>query len=83
LGRCRARRPARDFGLIHRDLGPAALDAALAAYRPEPDASAALRDRALFHARCGLLEDLAFGLQSDRPRYVENSLAALAWLLPA
>jgi aminoglycoside phosphotransferase (APT) family kinase protein len=74
--------PARDFGLLHRDLGPTALDAALAAYRPGPDAAAALQDRALFYARCALLEDLAFGLEAHRPRYVEKSLAALAWLFP-
>ncbi|GIF72011.1 phosphotransferase family protein [Asanoa siamensis] len=64
--------PAYDFGLIHRDLGPAALDAALARYGPD----AALRERAVFYARCTLFEDLAYG----RAPYVAKSLAALDWL---
>ncbi|HWT26168.1 MAG TPA: aminoglycoside phosphotransferase family protein [Solirubrobacteraceae bacterium] len=70
--------PARDFGLIYRDLGPAAAAAAFSAYGP--DAAVALRDRAVFHARCALLEDLAFGLENGREPYVEKSLAGLAWL---
>jgi aminoglycoside phosphotransferase (APT) family kinase protein len=40
--------PARDFGLVHRDLGPAALAAALTNY-PAGD-TAALRERAAFYA---------------------------------
>ena len=56
--------PARDFGLVLRDLGPAALDVALAAYRPGDPAS--LRERARFYAVAALLEDLAFGLETGR-----------------
>jgi NADP-dependent 3-hydroxy acid dehydrogenase YdfG len=76
--------PARGFGLIHRDLGRAALDAALAAYERQSDA-AGLRERARFYACCALLEDLAYGLERDDARYVEKSLAALALrlLIPA
>ena len=69
--------PAYDLGLILRDLGPRGLDAAL---RDRGGADAALRDRAVFHARCGLIENLAYGLQSDRRAYVDKSLAAMAWL---
>ncbi|ONI72185.1 hypothetical protein BWI15_19130 [Kribbella sp. ALI-6-A] len=65
--------PARDFGLILRDLGPAALDAALARCPGGDD----LRDRAWFYARCSLLEDLHYGLQTDRTPYAEKSLAGL------
>jgi aminoglycoside phosphotransferase (APT) family kinase protein len=61
--------PAHDLGLLLRDLGTAPLDA----YR----ASAELRERALFHARCGLLADLAYGARTGRAAYTRNSLAAL------
>lgn len=74
--------PARDLGLLHRDLGAAAVDAALAASDRHPGEHAALRARALFYARCGLLEDLAFGLRSERPEYVDKSLIAFGWLFP-
>ena len=72
--------PARDFGLIHRDLGPEALDAALAAFAMPPGEEEGFRRRVLFHARCALLEDLAFGVRNDRPTYVDKSLAGLSWL---
>ena len=65
--------PARDFGLILRDLGPAAFDAAL-------PAGESLRDRAQFYARCSLLEDLHYGLETNRAPYVDKSLAALDWV---
>jgi aminoglycoside phosphotransferase (APT) family kinase protein len=65
--------PARDFGLILRDLGPAAFDAALPAGK-------SLRDRARFYARCSLLEDLHYGLETNRAPYVDKSLAALDWV---
>lgn len=70
--------PARDLALPYRDLGPAALTAALAAYgRPQPDA---LRDRAVLYARCGALEDLAYGLQTGQAAYIGKTLASLDWL---
>ncbi|MGW1345551.1 phosphotransferase family protein [Kribbella sp. NPDC002412] len=68
--------PARDLGLILRDLGPAAYDAA-ASRLP---ADEGLADRAWFYARCSLLEDLHYGLEADRPTYVEKSLPAADWL---
>lgn len=72
--------PARDLGIILRDLGPPALDAAAASYGLtfEDDD----RERAVFHARCKLLEDIAFGLETGASRYLENGLAHLTWLFP-
>jgi aminoglycoside phosphotransferase (APT) family kinase protein len=71
--------PARDFGLLLRDLGDHALTSALAAYGPSHEPDALVR-RARFHARCSLFEDLAYGLANNRPEYVTKSLAGLAWL---
>ncbi|MFC3993963.1 phosphotransferase family protein [Actinoplanes siamensis] len=65
--------PAYDFGLLFRDLGPAALSGL------DP----ARRERAVFYARCGLLEDLAYGIESGQRRYADRSLAALSWVFPA
>ena len=69
--------PAYDFGLLYRDLGPAALDAATRSY-----GAAMSRERAVFYARCSVFEDLAYGLGNGRDPYVEKSSAALAWLFP-
>ncbi len=70
--------PAGDLGRILRDLGPAALDAALAALAPpEPGPT---RTRVAFRARCGALEDMAYGLDADRPAYVARSVTAMGWL---
>jgi aminoglycoside phosphotransferase (APT) family kinase protein len=73
--------PARDFGLLFRDLGPAALTAALTSYQAGD--TAALRERAAFYARCGLLEDLAYGTRTGLSAYTDKSLTALHWLFPA
>ena len=75
--------PAVDFGLLYRDLGPAAAHAAMGSYQTEATDLAALEERARFYARCSVFEDLAYGLQTGRDRYVDKSLAALAWLFPA
>jgi aminoglycoside phosphotransferase (APT) family kinase protein len=72
--------PAHDFGLIERDLGPAALAAALDAYGEH---DAALRERAGFHARCTLFEDLAYAVDNGRAAHVGHCLAALARLFAA
>lgn len=74
--------PAYDFGLIYRDLGPAALRAAIGSYRTGTHDLAALSDRAVFYARCGVLEDLAYGIETRRDKYLDNSLGALHWLFP-
>ncbi len=72
--------PAYDLGLLYRDLGPGALDAALRAYHPGDLAE--IRARAVFYARCAALEDLAYGLASDHDEYAAKTLSALPWLWP-
>jgi aminoglycoside phosphotransferase (APT) family kinase protein len=64
--------PARDFGLVYRDLGEAALRAAVS--------GATLRQRAVFYGRCSVFEDLAYGIQTGRDRYTEKCLTAMDWL---
>ncbi|MFD3917730.1 phosphotransferase family protein [Streptomyces sp. NPDC058595] len=71
--------PARDFGLLYRDLGATALHSALRSYGAR---DGAIRDRAAFYARCGVLEDMAYGIETGRAAYLDKSLAALAWLYP-
>jgi aminoglycoside phosphotransferase (APT) family kinase protein len=75
--------PAYDFALVYRDLGPIALRAAMDRYRTEANDIAALRERAVFFARCSVFEDLAYGVESGRDRYVDAGLNALEWLFPA
>ncbi|WP_413449905.1 phosphotransferase [Georgenia phoenicis] len=71
--------PARDLGLIYRDLGPQGLDAALTVYGEVGDD---VVRRAELYARCGALEDLAYGLQTSRTGYVTKTLRSLTWLFP-
>lgn len=75
--------PAYDFGLLYRDLGPAAARVAIRSCRTNADDVAALRQRATFYARCSVLEDLAYGIGTGQERYVDKSLAAMEWLFPA
>ena len=70
--------PAYDFGLLQRDLGPAALESALANF--PADQRDAIRVRAEFYARCSVLEDLAWGDAAGREPYVRKGLEALGWL---
>ncbi|MFI6454796.1 phosphotransferase family protein [Streptosporangium amethystogenes] len=72
--------PAYDFGLLYRDLGPVALDAALGGYRSGD--LTALRERAVFYARCSLFEDLAYGIETGQKAYIDKSRTALEWLFP-
>lgn len=72
--------PARDFGLILRDLGPTALERALAAYGTAGGQGSVCRERVWFLARCAALEDLAYGLSHGRSEYADKTLAALPWL---
>ncbi|MFJ8006564.1 phosphotransferase family protein [Streptomyces fagopyri] len=74
--------PAHDFGLLLRDLGPAAVRAALSGCRTGADDLAALSERAVFYARCSVFEDLAHGIETGQGKYVDKSLAALEWLFP-
>jgi aminoglycoside phosphotransferase (APT) family kinase protein len=69
--------PARDFAPIYRDLGPEAFDLTLAHYGSHFDD--ADRDRAVFYARCKLLEDVACGLSiPGARRYAQAGLVHLA-----
>ena len=70
--------PAYDFGLLLRDLGPAAFESAVAEYRRDP--SEGLVERAWFYARATLLEDLAFGIREHRHPYERNSRRVLPLL---
>jgi hypothetical protein len=74
--------PAYDFGLPYRDLGPAALAAAPASYRPGGDVSG-IRERAAFYARCAVLEGLAHGIATGQDAHVCQSLAVSGWPFPA
>jgi aminoglycoside phosphotransferase (APT) family kinase protein len=75
--------PAVDFGLLHRDLGPATANAALSSYRSEINDPLTLEERAVFYASCRVLEDLAYGIQTGQDKYLDKSLAAMVWLFPA
>jgi hypothetical protein len=69
--------PARDLALIYRDLGPEACKLVLAHY--EGSFGDADRERAVFYARCKLIEDLAYGLGTPGARrYAEVGLSHLA-----
>lgn len=74
--------PAYDFGLLYRDLGPAAARAAFMTYRTEAYDLAALSELAVFYARCSVFEDLAYGIEREQGKYVDKSLAAMEWLFP-
>jgi len=79
--------PAYDFGLILRDLGPDAFDAAVRAAGETDDdrtdfGGAEFRARALLYARCSVLEDLQYGLEHNRQAYVDKSLDSIPWLFP-
>lgn len=67
--------PAYDFGLIHRDLGPAALQVALSHYPANN-----LEPRATFYSRCTVFEDLAYGIETNDCRYVDKCVTSLEWL---
>jgi aminoglycoside phosphotransferase (APT) family kinase protein len=69
--------PVADLALIYRDLGPAVFDLTVTHYDgpfgpPE-------RERAVFYARCALLEDLAYGFRTGQRRYADAGLAHLPW----
>jgi aminoglycoside phosphotransferase (APT) family kinase protein len=75
--------PAYDFGLLYRDLGPAATSVAMHNYRTDVNDIAALRERAIFYARCSFFEELAYGIETGRDKYVDKSLAGVEWMFPA
>jgi aminoglycoside phosphotransferase (APT) family kinase protein len=68
--------PARDLALVYRDLGPEAMRLALAHYEGPFDG--ADRERAIFYARCKLIEDVAYGMGTPgAARYAEAGLTNL------
>jgi aminoglycoside phosphotransferase (APT) family kinase protein len=70
--------PARDLAPIYRDLGPEVFDLTLAHHDGGRFDDADL-ERAIFYARCKLLEDVAYGLRTPGAvRYAEAGLAHLA-----
>jgi aminoglycoside phosphotransferase (APT) family kinase protein len=68
--------PARDLALIYRDLGREFFELMVACYDGRFDD--ADRERAVFYARCKLLEDIAHGVRTDARPYAEAGLAHLA-----
>jgi aminoglycoside phosphotransferase (APT) family kinase protein len=64
--------PAHDLALLYRDLGPVAYDRVLAHYdAPWSDRDS---DRAVFLARCALLEDIAYGVRTGAHPYTAAGL---------
>ncbi|HST40538.1 MAG TPA: aminoglycoside phosphotransferase family protein [Conexibacter sp.] len=75
--------PAKDLGLLLRDLGTGAFRRAARAAGRALATHDGLESRARFYAHCLALEDLAFGLESDQPRYAEAARVTLARLTAA
>ncbi|MFC5825655.1 phosphotransferase family protein [Nonomuraea insulae] len=67
--------PAHDFALIYRDLGPEVFEQTVTHY--EFEVTDEDRARVLFHARCALIEDLAYGLSTGPRHYAEAALSHL------
>ncbi|GAA1627290.1 hypothetical protein GCM10009733_025040 [Nonomuraea maheshkhaliensis] len=67
--------PAHDFALIYRDLGPEIFELTVSCY--EFEVTEEDRARILFHARCALIEDLAYGLSIGPRHYADAALAHL------
>ncbi|MEU6414224.1 aminoglycoside phosphotransferase family protein [Microbispora sp. NPDC046933] len=67
--------PAYDLALVYRDLGPEVYERTLAHYQGRHDD--ADHERAVFYARCALLEDVAYGLRSGARSYADAGLAHL------
>jgi aminoglycoside phosphotransferase (APT) family kinase protein len=66
-----------DLALTLRDFGPDALDRVLLGYGP--DLTPEDHQRLVFHARCKLIEDLAYGIETGASRYVDAAMAHLDW----
>ncbi|GGS40290.1 hypothetical protein GCM10010171_38400 [Actinokineospora fastidiosa] len=64
---------AQDFARLFLDLGPAVHDAVLSHYRGPY--GAADFDRTVFYARCTLIEDAAYGIETDNPAYYRAAIA--------
>jgi aminoglycoside phosphotransferase (APT) family kinase protein len=70
--------PAHDFGKIYRDLGPEVFRETRRAYTANADAE--LEQRAVFYSKCGVLEDLAYGVAHKKDTYIHKCLTSLRWL---
>lgn len=73
--------PARDFGLLYRDLGPKVLAEAVSAYSwsariAEPE----LIERAVFYGKCRVFENIAYGVNVGRREYTDEGIASLKWM---
>ncbi|CRK55958.1 aminoglycoside phosphotransferase family protein [Alloactinosynnema sp. L-07] len=64
--------PAYDHGLLYRDLG------VLPSGRPD-----GFVERAVFYARCSVLEDWRYGVESGLRQFVTQAQASLEWLFRA
>lgn len=71
--------PIADLGRLYRDLGPPILDG-IARQDSGWAGLPSTRERALFYARCLVLEDIAFGIDRRDRRYADKGLKALDWL---
>ena len=67
--------PTRDLALIYRDLGPEVFELTLVHYEGHFDD--ADRERAVFYARCKLLEDIAYGVRTGVHPYTKVGLTHL------
>jgi aminoglycoside phosphotransferase (APT) family kinase protein len=72
--------PAYDMGMLYRDAGEEMLDAVMGHYRSAENPLDAMRERAIFYARCTVFEDMAYGLTSGRQEYIQKGLTSLNWL---
>lgn len=66
--------PARDVGRLYRDLGPDVARQIASRLRHDPEAT---MRRAQFYARCAVLEDIVYGLETNSHNYLEASLLHL------
>ena len=66
--------PARDIGRLLKDFGFAVAEAVLR----RTGGDKGTMTRAFFYARCALLEDWTYGIETSRPRYVAHALARFA-----
>ncbi|TDD63741.1 aminoglycoside phosphotransferase family protein [Jiangella aurantiaca] len=67
--------PAVDLARLYRDLGPDVAERIVAQYGGDPDAVG--RERIAFYARCALLDDIAYGVESGADEYARLGLAHL------
>jgi aminoglycoside phosphotransferase (APT) family kinase protein len=73
--------PARDLGLLYRDLGEDVLHRTVDAYTPPVQLSKEhLLDRAVFYAKCRIFENIVYGWNQQRPEYLDTGIQSLQWM---